>query len=170
MYPQELNGDMMLRPMTESDLPFMLDIRNEVRELIHDNRVFTLDEAIEWYHTHHPENYIVVVSGDSVGIMRVRRGKQHAHSAEVGGDIHKNHRRKGYAIRAYGILIPFLFDAPEINELFLEVLETNMPAFNLYRKLGFQIHAYNPQMAQRIDRVIAGFVMNLTQKRWEGQS
>lgn len=167
MYPREMNGDMLLRPMVESDLSFMLEIRNEVRHLVHDDRVFSLDDAIEWYHTFHPENYIATVGGNAVGVMRVRRGKQHAHSAEVGGDIHKDHRRKGYAGRAYGLLIPFLFDSPHINELFLEVLETNMPAFNLYLKLGFKIHAYDSAMAKRIDREIAGYVMNLTQDRWE---
>ena len=158
---------MWLRPMAERDLPFMLEIRNEARDLIHDNRSFTLDECIEWYHSFHPENYVVTIGDDDVGIMRVRRVKQHACSAEVGGDIHKDHRRKGYGVRAYNLLIPFLFDTPQINELFLEVLETNMPAFNLYSKLGFQIHAYNPAMATRTDRELAGFVMNLIQEKWE---
>ena len=167
MYPRELDGEMLLRPMTEGDLPFMLDIRNEVRELIHDNRIFTLDEAVEWYHTTAPENYVVVVKGDDVGIMRVRRGKQHAQSAEVGGDIHRAHRRKGFGARAYKLLIPYLFDAPQINELFLEVLEINMPAFNLYHKLGFEIHEFVPQMARRAgNRWLEGFVMNLTEDKW----
>jgi len=78
---------MFLRPMTESDLQFMLDIRNESHDLMNDNRIFTLDECIEWYHSTHPENYVVSV-GEDVGIMRVRRYKQHGQSAEVGGDIH----------------------------------------------------------------------------------
>jgi RimJ/RimL family protein N-acetyltransferase len=167
MYLQELDGDMFLRPMVEGDLEFMLDIRNEVRDLIHDNRIFTLDEAIEWYHTAQPENYVVAIHGDEVGIMRVRRGKQHAQSAEVGGDIHKEHRRRGYGVRAYNVLIPYLFGSPEVEELFLEVLEINMPAFNLYHKLGFEIHEFVPDMAKRPGRDLEGFVMNLTQEKWE---
>ena len=168
MYPQELDGDMLLRPMAEGDLQFMLDIRNEVRELIHDNRIFTLDEALEWYHNTHPENYVVVVAGSEVGIMRVRRGKQHAHSAEVGGDIHKDYRGKGLGKRAYKLLIPYLFDTPGLNELFLEVLTNNMPAFNLYHRLGFEIFEYQPEMARRAGNIwLDGFVMNLTQKKWE---
>ena len=167
MYPQELDGDMLLRPMTERDLPFMLDIRNEVRELIHDNRIFTLDEAIEWYHTQHPENYVVVVAGSEVGIMRVRRGKQHMNSAEVGGDIHKAHRGKGLGKRAYKLLIPYLFGTPELRELFLEVLTKNMPAFNLYHSLGFEIYEYKDQMARRAGNIwLDGFVMNLTEEKW----
>lgn len=169
MYPQEVNGDMLLRPMTEGDLAFMLGIRNEVRDLIHDDRIFTLDECIEWYHQNTPENYVVEVGSSDVGIMRVRRYKQHVYSAEIGGDIHVDHRRKGYAIRAYSLLIPYLFHASEINELFLEVLEMNMPAFNLYRKLGFEIHEYKPEMAKRIDGWLEGFVMSLPQEKWESR-
>lgn len=161
---------MMLRPMEEKDLSFMLDIRNEVREVIHDNRVFTLDECLEWYHETQPENYVVAVSGNDVGIMRVRRYKHHGHSAEVGGDIHSEFRRKGYAVRAYNLLIPYLFDNPPINELFLEVLELNMPAFNLYHKLGFEIHEYVPDMAKRPGRTLEGFVMSLPKRKWEKQA
>ena len=158
---------MLLRPMMEGDLSFMLEIRNDVRDLIHDNRVFTLDEAIEWYHNYSPENYIIVVSGVDVGVMRVRRAKQHPRSAEVGGDIHKDHRRNGYGRRAYNVLIPHLFSAESINELFLEVLELNMPAFNLYHQLGFEIHEWRPEMAKREHGWLEGFVMNLTQDKWK---
>ena len=157
---------MLLRPMTEGDLSFMLDIRNEVRDLINDNRIFTLDEAVEWYHNYHPENYVVVVNGVDVGIMRVRRGRQHPRSAEVGGDIHKSFRRLGYGRRAYCLLIPYLFGIDSINELYLEVLELNMPAFNLYHQLGFEIHEWKPQMARRAHGWLEGFVMSLTEDKW----
>jgi len=163
---QEHEGSMILRPMLESDLPFMLEVRNEVRHLIHDDRVFSLDDCIEWFHTQHPENYIVVMSGNDVGVMRVRRYKQHNHSAEIGGDIHKQYRKQGLGSRAYKILIPYLFDIPCMDELFLEVLASNMVAFNLYRKLGFEIHTYEPNMAKRVDRNVDGFVMNLTRDKW----
>ena len=96
MYPKEENGDMLLRPMTEADLAFMLEVRNEVRELIHDNRIFTLDECIEWFHRTNPENYVINAAGNDIGIMRVRRGKQSLQSAEIGGDIHEDYRRHGF--------------------------------------------------------------------------
>lgn len=166
MHVKELYGDMLLRPMLEEDLAFMLDIRNEVRDLMNDNRIFTFDEALEWYHTKHPENYIAVVGGHDVGVMRVRRRKQHIQSAEVGGDIHKTYRRKGYGLRAYNLLIPYLFNDPSTKELFLEVLESNMPAFNLYHKLGFEIHEWKPKMARRPGHWVSGFVMNLTKRKW----
>jgi RimJ/RimL family protein N-acetyltransferase len=167
MYPREVNGGMMLYPMTEHDLLFMLNIRNEVRELLNDNRLFSLDECIRWYHKTQPENYIVSVSGTKVGVMRVRRDKQYPESIEVGGDIASKYRRKGYGLRAYNILISHLFNNPEVDELFLEVLTTNMAAFNLYYKLGFQIYEWKPQMAKRNNGWIAGFVMNLLRDKWE---
>ena len=98
--------------------------------------------------------------------MRVRRGKQSLQSAEIGGDIHEDYRRHGYGARSYKLLIPYLFDAPQVSELFLEVLEINMPAFNLYRKLGFEIHEFKPEMAKRFKGWLSGFVMNLPEGKW----
>ncbi len=158
---------MLLRPMVESDLEFMLEIRNEVLDLIKDNRVFSLDEAIEWYHAQQPENYVICAEAGDVGIMRVRRAKQHDRAAEVGGDIHQDYRRRGFGRRAYNVLIPYLLELPSVNELFLEVLEINMPAFNLYHELGFEIHVWEPEMAKREEGYLAGFIMNLTQAKWE---
>jgi len=160
---------MLLRPMVEDDLEFMLEIRNEVRDLVHDNRIFTLDEAKEWYRAQRPENYVVCAEARDVGIMRVRRAKQHIASAEVGGDIHKDYRRKGFGRRAYNVLIPYLLELPTVNELYLEVLEINMPAFNLYHDLGFEIHVWEPKMAQRDKGYLAGFVMNLTEEKWKSK-
>lgn len=157
---------MLLYPMVKEDLEFMLEVRNEARESVNDNRTFTLDECLEWYNATHPENYIVLVAGRRVGVMRVRRNKQHTTSVEIGGDIHVDHRRKGYALRAYKILIPVLFIGSTVNEIFLEVLIDNMPAFNLYRKLGFEISEYKPEMARRFDGWLEGWVMNLTEQKW----
>lgn len=157
---------MLLRPMLEEDLNFMLEIRNESRQLMKNDSLFNLDQALEWFHLYHPENYIIVERGIDIGVMKVSRGIRHAESADVGGDIHKDYRREGYAKRAYSMLIPYLF-GDCISELFLEVLEINDPALALYVKLGFQIHAYQPQMAPRKNGWLDGFVMNLTKTRWE---
>ena len=159
MRSKDKNENMLLYPMTQEDLEFMLEVRNN-------NSVFTLDECLEWYHTTRPENYIILVAGCKVGVMRVRRNKQHSTSVEIGGDIHVDHRRKGYALRAYKILIPSLFMGSTVNEIFLEVLMDNMPAFNLYRKLGFEISEYKPEMARRTKGWLEGWVMSLTEQKW----
>ena len=159
---------MFLRPMTIDDVPFMMGVRNESREMLKDTRAFTVEEGRIWFQTCKPEQYIVNVQdvGD-VGVMRVRRYVQNPHSAEIGGDVALKHRGKGYGRRAYNLLIPFLFLDDKILELYLEVFTMNMVAFNLYHSLGFQIHEYVPKMARRGDGYIDGFVMQMSQARWE---
>ena len=146
----------------------MLAVRNESREMLKDPRVFTLDQCKEWFLATKPEQYIVSVDdvGD-VGVMRVSRFASTLYSIDIGGDIASQYRRRGYAYKAYNLLIPTLFDEDGfIKELYLEVFTKNMPAFNLYRKLGFTIHMYVPNMARHGDSYLDGFVMQLSREAW----
>jgi RimJ/RimL family protein N-acetyltransferase len=157
--------------MTIEDLPFMLEVRNESREMLKDHRIFTLDECKEWFRATKPEQYIVSLPDDGdVGVMRVSRFVRTMYSVDIGGDIASRHRRKGYAFKAYNTLIPTIFDDGFIREIYLEVLTQNMPAFNLYRKLGFEIHMYVPNMARRGDAYLDGFIMQLSREKWNAKT
>ena len=113
--------------MLKSDLPFLLEVRNDesTRSQLENDSVFTLEECELWYDTLESEWYIIEVNNDKVGYIRTTL------DGEVGMDIHMNHRRRGYASKAYKKYLS--------NKSFasLWVFETNH-AFNLYKKLGFK--------------------------------
>jgi hypothetical protein len=49
-----------LKEMMESDLPFFLEVRNECAiEFLHDSRLFTIEESIQWFRTTNPNYYII---------------------------------------------------------------------------------------------------------------
>tara|TARA_B100001094_G_scaffold318543_1_gene362274 strand:- start:1615 stop:2052 length:438 start_codon:yes stop_codon:yes gene_type:complete len=114
-----------LKSLTESDLPFLLEIRNDdsTRCNLENNSKFTLKESLEWFRETQPKWYIIEVNRFSVGYIRTN-------GDEVGCDIHPNFRRRGYAKMAYET---YLEDKDYAS---LWVFEDNF-AKEFYEKLGF---------------------------------
>jgi len=111
--------------LTENDLPFLLEIRNDesTRQFLENDSVFTLKESLKWFRDNQPKWYIIKVDKISVGYIRTLGN-------EVGCDIHPNFRKKGYAKMAYEL---YLQDKDYAS---LWVFEDNF-AVKLYEKLGF---------------------------------
>lgn len=119
-------SDITITPLTEEDLPFLLEIRNDesTRKFLENNSIFTLKECQEWFSTSNPEWYIISHYNTKVGYIRSTS------NGEVGVDIHPDYRRKGYARKAYKEYLRYRKFAT------LWVFEDNF-AKNLYQELGF---------------------------------
>lgn len=115
-----------LRPLIESDLEFLLEVRNDdsTLQFLENDSKFTLEESKSWFENTQPKWFIIEVNRFSVGYIRTN-------GDEVGCDIHPNFRRKGYARMAYEL---YLKDKDYAS---LWVFEDNF-AKNLYEKLGFK--------------------------------
>tara|TARA_B110000090_G_C13352924_1_gene435588 strand:+ start:646 stop:1065 length:420 start_codon:yes stop_codon:yes gene_type:complete len=114
-----------LRLLTENDLSFLLEVRNDesTRQFLEHDSKFTLKEALKWFRDGQPEWFIVEVNRMPVGYIRTL-------DDEVGCDIHPDFRKKGYAKMAYKL---YLQDKDYAS---LWVFEDNF-AVKLYEKLGF---------------------------------
>jgi len=117
---------MQLRKLKESDLPFLLEVRDDssTRYFLENDSVFTLEECTNWFLNTRPDWYIIEVDNTSVGYFRTNND-------EIGADIHPLYRRRGYAKRAYEI---YLKDKKFAS---LWVFNDNF-AKDLYLKLGFK--------------------------------
>ena|SRR3990167_7306223 len=140
---------LIIEPLTRQDLPFLNEVRNLVREYLHDNREFSLDETNSWFRSLPPENkyYLISICREGgqtpIGYFRtreyimpwVRQGKP-CKCLEIGADLHPSFEGKGYAYRSY---IQFLseLEGRGFECVSLQVLGSNSRAFNLYVKLGF---------------------------------
>lgn len=91
---------MNLRELSISDLPFLLEVRNDetTRVNLENDSVFTLAQCEEWFLVRKPKWYIIEIDDNSVGYIRTN-------GVEVGIDIHPNYRRKGYAREAYKLYL-----------------------------------------------------------------
>ena len=114
-----------LKSLTESDLPFLLEIRNDdsTRCNLENNSKFTLKESLEWFRQNKPKWYIILHQGVPVGYIRTS-------GDEVGCDVHPNFRRRGYAKMAYETYLK------NKDYASLWVFEDNF-AKEFYEKLGF---------------------------------
>jgi len=115
-----------LKLLTEEDLLFLLEVRNDdsTRFYLEDDSIFTLDECKKWFVNLNSPWYIIeTIEGNKVGYIRTN-------GDEIGCDIHPKFRRKGYAKMAYK---EYLKDKKYAS---LKVFKDNF-AINLYKKLGF---------------------------------
>ena len=114
-----------LRPLTEDDLKFLLEIRNNdsTLQFLENDSKFTLEESKSWFENTQPKWFIIEINRVPVGYIRTN-------GDEVGCDIHPNFRRRGYAKMAYEL---YLQDKDYAS---LWVFEDNF-AIKLYKKLGF---------------------------------
>jgi GNAT superfamily N-acetyltransferase len=125
---------MVIKRLKESDLPFLLEVRNDdrTRHYLEDNRKFTLDECKEWFKGLELFWYVIWDNGQRKGYVRLSRklGKLY-----IGIDIHPDQRRKGYARRTFEM---FLKTAKIFHiSLYLWVFEKNH-AYEFYKRLGFR--------------------------------
>ena len=58
------------RELQFEDLPFLVEVRNASRSMLHDDREFTLAQAQEWFKTAHPRFYLVTHEGAPIGYFR----------------------------------------------------------------------------------------------------
>lgn len=125
--------------MTTEDLPFFLEVRNASREFLHDNREFTLEQCQKWFAELPAERrYLIIVhEGERIGYFRLWEMPSFGLdlNVEIGADLAEVYRGKGLAREAYKTL---LSQWPGLVFVRLEVLATNVRAYNLYRKLGFK--------------------------------
>ena len=115
-----------LRPLTESDLEFLLEVRNDftTRNNLEDDSVFTLEQCKMWFSSTDPKWYIIKNEGISVGYFRTNGN-------EVGCDIHPKYRRKGFAKMSYDVYLK------NVNNASLWAFVDNF-AKKLYESLGFK--------------------------------
>lgn len=77
-------------------------------------------------------------SGNFAGLFRIDHLDLQNRCAMVGLDIVQGFRRRGYARKVFDYFFHYLFDEVGLNRLGLVTLDSNTPAIELYRKLGFQ--------------------------------
>ena len=130
---------MKFTKLNYDDLPFLNEVRNECcEEYLHNSNKFTIEQTREWFTTTNPMFWVIIVDGERIGYFRTSNYSTENKNIYLGADLHKDYRGKGLAFQAYREFIPFLFKKYYLHKISLEVLETNIRAINLYKKLDFR--------------------------------
>jgi RimJ/RimL family protein N-acetyltransferase len=145
----------VFRKMIESDLPFFSEVRNNCAiEFLHDSRLFTLEQTLEWFQNTNPNYYIIEYNNNKIGYFRTSKHNVEENSIYIGCDIHTDYRGKGLAYESYLKFIPFLYEEFNVNTINLEVLSTNIRAKNLYKKIGFIFNSYKSRYIIKNDEEV----------------
>jgi RimJ/RimL family protein N-acetyltransferase len=131
-----LDAALTFERLEEHHLPFLLEVRNECRSFLHDDRSFTLNECEVWFRTARPEFWLIRCDGEPIGYFRISNRNPAERSIYVGADLHSRFRGRGLAKAAYEQFLPLLREE-DVLIARLEVLGHNVRAQGLYARLGF---------------------------------
>ncbi|MGQ0802750.1 MAG: GNAT family N-acetyltransferase [Actinomycetota bacterium] len=146
-------------PLAHEDLPFLIEVRNECRNSLHDNRVFTLAECETWFREESPDFHVIRYGGERIGYFRLSHHDPENASIYVGADLHKRFRGRGLARPAYEAFLPLVKDRHRVSIAQLEVLSHNTVALALYRSLGFAEIDRKKEVAVRAGTPVDSIVM-----------
>jgi RimJ/RimL family protein N-acetyltransferase len=128
---------LIFRPLTLIDLEWFIELRNDVREMLHNPKEFNLQQAIRWLPESETKYWIINVDGRDVGYFRVLESSQNR--VLIGADISPEYQGKRLATLAYPKFVEEILIPRGYTELELRVLKKNIKAIKLYKNLGFVI-------------------------------
>lgn len=145
-----------------SDCLFVNELRNNcAEEFLHNSSKYTILDTIRWYSTLTIPYYIVYVYENRIGYFRLSDYSKTNHTIYIGMDIDKRFRGKGYGYQSYKKFIPYILKEYNLHKISLEVLSTNIVAYNLYKKLGFVVEGIKRQEVLKKNKYVDSIIMSL---------
>jgi hypothetical protein len=136
-----------INKISSEDLEEVRNLHNEESTLsqLTDNSFVTQQMQEEWFKTVSTSNKVFrfvcrqKIDASLVGVFRIDNFDKLNKSAMIGLDVAERFRRQGFANEIYEYFIELFFNKLHFHRLYLNTLENNIPARNLYEKLGFNV-------------------------------
>jgi len=137
--------DFKLRLIEKSDLDFVAEIRSDP-EVVKNLGTFVMlnkEKQLKWFSGLEKDKskmYLIMERPDGkkrIGYVRITDIDYINRSMCIGGDIHKDHRGKGYSKYMYDLIFDLGFKKLNMHRLWLLVLEDNDRAKHIYTTKGF---------------------------------
>lgn len=131
-------------PETEFDYKFLYDLRAdpEVFNNLLSYMPTTYKQHVEYLDkiNKEPNNkvFIFTINYANIGVVRINNIDYRNGTCEVGGDITKQYRSRGYSKHMYNTIFEFCKTQLNIRKLYLHVLDYNEVAQIVYEKMGFK--------------------------------
>ena len=137
---------LILRLVEKKDLEKLRALRNDESSWINLNThgFISYEAQISWFNNLKKQKtnlYFIIEKkrGAMVGSAYIRDIEKINKSCGIGANVLRNKRGNGYGAKIYDILINYIFNFLNMNRIWLQVLDSNQPAINLYKKKGFKI-------------------------------
>lgn len=129
-------NDYNFKLLHENELEWFVDLRNSVREYLHDTRIFTKEDALAWFENNGKNYWVIYFKAEKIGYFRLV--KCDCGIYKIGADISPAYQGKGFGYQSYLSFAKDILHPKHINYLSLRVKKENKIAIKLYSKLGFQ--------------------------------
>lgn len=143
------DGSDVLQAMIEiaETTHFILSTADDFRKKSRTDQEAFLERALL-----HPKSFFmiaihnarVIATSDFVGYKDSKRG----HRGAFGISVHQDYRGEGIGKRMMEIIIHEASKFPELKFIELDVMEPNLPAFEMYKKFGFEVVHTTPRAYQ----------------------
>jgi RimJ/RimL family protein N-acetyltransferase len=147
-------NDYHFRLLEKNDLQWFVDLRNSVRNNLHDTRFFTREDALSWYEDNKENYWVIHFQTKQIGYFRLI--KCDCGIYKIGADISPVYQSKGFGYQSYLSFARDVLRPMNITLLSLRVKKENKIAIKLYTKLGFQ-----PENQDATDIVMISSVENI---------
>lgn len=167
------HGPISFRLVETQDADLVRELRNDESTWVHltDARpIFPGDQAA-WLQTlglRHGKLYFVAFDEKNpfVGIVRMDEHDALNRSIRVGADVVPGLRRKGYGKAIYEAVKKYCFDTLNCHRVWLQVLETNFIARQLYEHSGFSHEGILRDAVWRSGRYVNYHVMSILEAEY----
>jgi len=140
-----IRGSLGFRPVEAEDLELLKELHNEMSTLLQLGNVemVSSEEQVRWWKnlvgSRTTKRFVIVEvpGGNVVGTIRVQNVDSINRNCEIGLDIVKALRGRGYGQGSYQLVLEYLFMHCNMHMVYLRVGEFNERARRLYQRLGF---------------------------------
>jgi RimJ/RimL family protein N-acetyltransferase len=127
--------DLVLRLIAESDADWYA--ANLDDEIIRWSREEAVEDTTSWWSSVNRSRLVIECCGDSVGSAKVSVSD---HRIEISYWIARDHRRRGYASRALGIMTTEVADSRSGKPIELEIHPDNVGSIRTAERSGYRFH------------------------------
>lgn len=125
--------------MQKEDLQQFLNIRNSIRQSLHDSREFSLAECEIWFKNKTQDYWVITLEFRIIGYFRFEMDEDSSNTGIIGMDLDPLVHGRGYAKTLYSQFCKGIIPKYGATHIRLRVLKSNERAFALYVSMGMVI-------------------------------
>lgn len=176
IYKPTLKGNkVILRPFKTSDIEQISECLKdyEVIKFTGSDSTFDLEVVTNWYKTRNEKSdrldlaIVDTLSNEVVGEVVVNEYDEVKHSMNYRILIGQNGRNRGLGTEATSLLVDYIFENTDLNQLTLGVYAFNQRGKSVYEKVGFTLESIDKDDLEFEGEKIDLYNMVLTRKSWE---
>ena len=167
--------NMELRPVCEGDHEWLVELHNdpEVLRNLRNPTPITISDHRSWWNQISKNTkqlrLIFTVDGERVGFVKFCDLDFVNNNCEIGADIHKDHRGKGYAKFMWTLMLEKCFGEFAFHRVVLCTASFNRIALSVYSKLGFEVEGRQHEILFRDGTYHDGVWMYMLRDDWDAR-